>query len=128
MAKAKEGNEVASGKTPAKRSNNTQSKPGPKQQSIAGFFKRGPGSAASVTPAKRASDANGSSSAAKPPKSSADLTPAPSSAVMSSSPPAAPGASQQSSVINGRNKENGMPILNRNGLHPDIEDTTTIVN
>ncbi|TKA76760.1 hypothetical protein B0A55_03635, partial [Friedmanniomyces simplex] len=114
MARGIEGNEIATPRAPSKSktgsSSATQSSRGPKQSSIAGFFQKRPAaSSSSITPAKRALD-NGQSGASKPPKSTADLTPAPSSgAIASSSPPAAPGPSQDSSVADGRNKENETP-------------------
>jgi len=112
MARGIEGNEIATPRPPPKgktgSSSTTQSSKGGKQSSIAGFFqKRSAAQADSITPAKRPLD-HGLPNPFKPPKSTADLTPAPSSgAVASSSPPAAPGPSQDSSIADGRNKENG---------------------
>ncbi|KAK3661234.1 DNA mismatch repair protein msh6 [Elasticomyces elasticus] len=111
MPRGIEGNEIATPRptTKSKTGSSTQSSKGPKQSSIAGFFQKRPGAApSSVTPAKRSND--GTSNAFKPPHSTTDHTPVPSSgAVASSSPPAAPGPSQDSSVIEGRNKENETP-------------------
>ncbi|KAI7516158.1 hypothetical protein KC317_g23541, partial [Hortaea werneckii] len=94
-----------------KTGSSSSAKPGPKQQGIASFFQKRAASASSnVTPAKRASDANGSIDSSKVPTSSADRTPVPSSSVAaSSSPPAAPGASQQTSAGGNANKENETP-------------------
>ena len=113
MARGIEGNEIGTPRPPPKKTGSTSTqKPGPKQQSIAGFFSKKPAVATTsapsiVTPAKRSSPSNGSNNALKPPRSSADLTLAPSSVPASSSPHTAPGASQQSSVNEGLNKENG---------------------
>ncbi|KAH9822948.1 Component of the post-replicative DNA mismatch repair system (MMR) [Teratosphaeria destructans] len=116
MARGIEGNEIATPKPPTlKKTGSSQSKSGPKQQSIAGFFQKRsnpPASSlsSSVTPAKRTADTNGASSTSKPPPSTADITPAPSSgAAMSSSPTAALGASQLGSVASGVGKENETP-------------------
>ncbi|KAK3675270.1 DNA mismatch repair protein msh6 [Recurvomyces mirabilis] len=105
MVRGIEGNEMATPRTSLKKATSSQSSKGPKQQSIAGFFaKRPAGQSNATTPAKR--DITG---VVKPPRSSADLTPAPSSGIAaSSSPPAAPGPSQ-SSLGDGRNKENETP-------------------
>lgn len=76
-----------------------------KQQSIAGFFKKQAGPAPqSSTPAKRASDTN------VPKVEHTSSSPA----APGSSPRTAPGASQQSSVIDPRNKENGVYFRSRN--------------
>jgi len=107
MARGIEGNEITTPRATLKKQNSSQSsKSGPKQQSIAGFFQRRTGPASStVTPAKRASNASEPVDASR---AKADLTPGGSTAVpASSSPRTAPGASQQSSVVDGRDKENG---------------------
>ncbi|CAK4028074.1 DNA mismatch repair msh6 [Lecanosticta acicola] len=71
-----------------------------KQQSIAGFFQKRPLPAvAASTPVKRSAD---DSPAPKAIRSGGDA-----SSALASSPHTAPGASQQSSVGSGRNKENG---------------------
>jgi DNA mismatch repair protein MSH6 len=105
MARGIEGNEIGTQKKkPAPLS--TQ-KSGGKQQSIAGFFqKKSSPAVPAVTPAKRPSDASESAIASKLPRSSADITPA------ASSPPAIP--SQQSSIDNGKNKENGITRRSKN--------------
>ena len=123
MARGIEGNEIATPRPQAKKTGSSSStQKGPKQSSIAGFFQKRPaGTPTTVTPAKRTSS-NGPSTAFKPPRSSADLTPAPSSAaVASSSPPAAPGASQNISATEGRgNKENGtLPVATINEAQTD---------
>ena len=109
MARGIEGNEIATPRATLKKSSSSQSsKAGPKQQSIAGFFQRRPESTSStVTPAKRPSDATASADAPKSSKAISGLTPAPSSVAASSSPQTAPGDSQQSSVVDTRDKENG---------------------
>lgn len=109
MARGIEGNEIATPRATLKKTGSSQSaKSGPKQQSIAGFFAKRPAAGPSnVTPAKRAGDSNGAETASKAPRSSADITPVPSSIPAHSSPQTIPGASQQSSVTEGRNKENG---------------------
>ncbi|KAK0271791.1 DNA mismatch repair protein msh6 [Friedmanniomyces endolithicus] len=114
MARGIEGNEIATPRPPPKgktgSSSAMQSSKGGKQSSIAGFFqKRSAAQADSVTPAKRSLD-HGLPNTLKPAKSTADLTPAPSSgAIASSSPPVAPSPSQDSSIADGRNKENETP-------------------
>ncbi|KAF2161698.1 hypothetical protein M409DRAFT_27757 [Zasmidium cellare ATCC 36951] len=96
MARAKE--ESASKKTSTPSSS---AKPGPKQQSIAGFFKKQPAATpSSATPAKRLLDSKASNLAS-------DIGDA--SSILASSPPTAAGASAQSSVIEGRGKENETP-------------------
>ena len=110
MARGIEGNEIGTQRAaPKKTGSSSTPKSGPKQSGIASFFQKRPGAVPSdVTPAKRPSDTNGANNASKAPRSSADLTPAPSSgAVASSSPPVAPDPSQQSSIADGHNKENG---------------------
>ncbi|KAI7266985.1 DNA mismatch repair protein Msh6, partial [Hortaea werneckii] len=113
MARGIEGHEVNTPKARAapktKTGSSSSAKPGPKQQGIASFFQKRAASASSnVTPAKRASDANGSIDSSKVPTSSANRTSVPSSSVAaSSSPPAAPGSSQQTSAGGNANKENG---------------------
>lgn len=98
MARAKE--ESASKKTSTPSSS---AKPGHKQQSIAGFFKKQPAATpSSATPAKRLLD----SKASKPASDIGDA-----SSILASSPPTAAGASPQSSVIEGRGKENGEPFV-----------------
>ncbi|KAK1022990.1 DNA mismatch repair protein msh6, partial [Friedmanniomyces endolithicus] len=114
MARGIEGNEIATPRPPPKgktgSSSGMQSSKGGKQSSIAGFFqKRSAAQDDSVTPAKRPLG-HGLLNTFKPAKSTANLTPAPSSgAIASSSPPAAPGPSQDSSMADGRNKENETP-------------------
>lgn len=102
MARGIEGNEIGTQKK--KTSTPSTQTSGPKQQSIAGFFQKRSfaGAAPSVTPAKRPSEAGQDEDASKAPRSSADITPA------ASSPPTAIGLSQQSSVDQGRDKENGV--------------------
>ena len=101
MARGIEGNEIATPRPAPKKTGSSSQKPGPKQQTLAGFFKRTPG----TTPAKRPTPDDATPTA---PRSNADITPATSSLPpASSSPQSRPGASQQSSVIDGRNKENG---------------------
>lgn len=101
MARGIEGNEIATPRPVPKKTGSSSQKPGPKQQTLAGFFKRTP----AATPAKRSTPDTATPTA---PRSSADITPVPSSLpIASSSPQSHPGASQQSSVNDGRNKENG---------------------
>jgi len=110
MARGIEGNEIATPRATLKKTASSQSsKPGPKQQSIAGFFqKRTAPASSAITPAKRRSETEASPDASATPKPATDLAPASSSAgPASSSPQTALGASQQSSVANERNKENG---------------------
>ena len=111
MARGIEGNEIGTQKKKAAPPSTQKS--GQKQASIAGFFQKRPGPAPpSVTPAKRQSDASETEFASKPPRSSADLTPAASRVIGdASSPQTAPERSQQSSVDDGRDKENGMFII-----------------
>ncbi|GAB7358302.1 hypothetical protein MBLNU230_g2376t1 [Neophaeotheca triangularis] len=112
MARGIEGNEVATPKAPPKlqkSGSSSSAKPGPKQQGIASFFQKRPGSTPSApTPLKRSAD---SGSNLKAPSSSADVTPAPSSGVIaSSSPPAAAGAGlDRSSTGPSKDKENESP-------------------
>ncbi len=110
MARGIEGNEM--GVQKKKTGTSSTPKPGPKQQGIAGFFQKRTGPAPpSATPAKRPSDASESNTVSIPPRSSADITPAVSSAVGDASSPAtAPVRSQQSSLDDGRDKENGTSI------------------
>ena len=110
MARGIEGNEISTQRK--KTSTPSTSKPGPQQRGIAAFFQKKSGPApSSVTPVKRLSDGDDTNIASKAPRSSADLTPLPSSAgPASSSPQTRPAASQQSSVEDGRDKENGVYI------------------
>lgn len=106
MARGIEGNEIGTQKAKKLESSSSQ-KSATKQQSIAGFFQRRPGpSPSAVTPAKRHSDANDATDASKVPI----ITPARSSEPASSSPPIASRASQQSSVNDGKDKENGASL------------------
>jgi DNA mismatch repair protein MSH6 len=101
MARGIEGNEIGTQKKKA--ATPSTQKPAPKQQSIAGFFQKRlvPTAITSVTPAKRSSDAGQAEDASRAPRSSADITP------VASSPPTVTITSQQSSVDDGRDKENG---------------------
>lgn len=108
MARGIEGNEIASQKK--KTATSSTPKPGPKQLGIAGFFQRKSDPAtSSITPAKRSSDGDGKVNVQKAASSSPVPTPALSNGVpASSSPFTAPRVSQQSSIDDGRDKENGM--------------------
>lgn len=113
MARGIEGNEIGTAKKKAP-TLSTQKSSG-KQQSIAGFFQKRAAAAPSnaVTPAKRSSETNGTSSTLKPPQSSPDLPASLAAAPSSSSPLAVPGGSSQSSIGAGKNKENGMKDCER---------------
>lgn len=107
MARGIEGNEIAEPKAKKPESSSIQ-KSGPKQQSIASFFQKKSGPLPiAVTPAKRASDVNDTYNASKDSRPDANVTPASSTALASSSPQTALRSSQQSSVNDERDKENG---------------------
>lgn len=110
MARGIEGNEVATPRAAPKLqkigSSGTSKQPDPKQRSIQGFFQKKAGPAptpAATVPSKRPASVN----EATAPRSSADLAPAPSSNAPASSSPPMLRASQESSILGGRNKENG---------------------
>ena len=103
MARGIEGNEISTQKK--KMDSSSTPKPNSKQQGIAAFFKKKQGPVPTiVTPAKLLSDADDAKNASKASRSS----PVNSSGPTSSSPLPQPTASQQSSVDDGRDKENGM--------------------
>lgn len=113
MARGIEGNEIGEPKAKKPGSSSTE-KPASKQQSIASFFQKRQGpSPSAVTPAKRASDALDTNDASKSSRSDANITPGSSSAPTSSIPQTAFRGSQQSSIDDGRDKENGMDTLDR---------------
>jgi DNA mismatch repair protein MSH6 len=99
MAGAKNGTMASTPKLSTQTSNGGST--AKKQQSIAGFFQKRQATASS-TPAKRAADNDA-------PKAS-DVS---SNVDAASSPQTMPGASQQSSNIGSRGKENGELSLNR---------------
>lgn len=91
---------------------NTQ-KSDPKQRNIASFFqKKAVPAPTLVTPAKRSSDASDAEGTSRSTRTNAIATPAP----PSSSPLTLLKSSQQSSVANGLDKENGMDITYNLGL------------
>ncbi|KAK4634773.1 DNA mismatch repair protein msh6 [Fulvia fulva] len=100
MARAKDAS-IKSTPSTQKAAPSSTAKSSSKQQSIAGFFTKRPTPAASSSkPTKRvADDGDG-----KVPRSSADA-----SSNIASSPQTVLGASQRSSIIDGRNKENETP-------------------
>nr|OQO17736.1 hypothetical protein B0A51_14358 [Rachicladosporium sp. CCFEE 5018] len=110
MPRGIEGNEIATPRVPPKKTGGPSSqKPGPKQQTLAGFFSR-PAVAAKATPSAVPAKRPVSSIAARePPRASSDVTPSTSSVPATSSPQTAPGASQSSTLTDGRNKENETP-------------------
>lgn len=106
MARGIEGNEVATPRPSLKKATSSQSsKPGTKQLGINAFFqKRTAPATPAMTPAKRGSEGIIKADAAKVTENAARDSSPPTS----SSPPPVPGASQASSLLDGRNKENGM--------------------
>ena len=114
MARGIEGNEIAEQKAKKTPGLSTQ-KSDPKQRNIASFFQKkavpAPAPTA-VTPLKRASDANDAEVTSKPTRSDANITPAPAS----SSPLTLLRGSQQSSVQDGLDKENGTAMIRETRL------------